>query len=56
MRHTAKTKARAAADKWLVGAAEARQRLTLLPQLGAKVEKHLEVLMGCFPLLTFLSP
>lgn len=34
MRHTAKTKASAAADKWLVGAAESRQRLTLLDQLG----------------------
>lgn len=34
MRHTAKTKASAAAHKWLMGAGETRQRLTLLHQLG----------------------
>lgn len=35
MRCTAKTEASGGADKWLVGAGETRQRLTLLDQLGA---------------------
>lgn len=34
MRHTARTKASGAADKWLVGAGETRQMSTLLDQLG----------------------
>lgn len=34
VRHAAKTKASGTADKWLVGAGETRQRVTLLDQLG----------------------